>query len=77
MSLFRPFLSKAASYSQHGSDTTLSHPISEENRMHLIRVPESQIHTYDRQMSVISEYNAQNVQERFINLLRSSIDSKV
>jgi hypothetical protein len=27
---------------------------SEENRMHLLRVPESQIHTYDRQMSVIS-----------------------
>jgi hypothetical protein len=35
---------------------------SEENRMHLLRVPESQIHTYDRQMSVISQYNAQNVQ---------------
>jgi hypothetical protein len=35
---------------------------SKENRMHLIRVPESQIHTYDIQMSVISQYNAQNVQ---------------
>jgi hypothetical protein len=40
----------------------MSDPFSEENRMHLIRVLESQIHTYDRQMSVISLYNTQNVQ---------------
>jgi hypothetical protein len=40
---------------------------SEENRMHLICVPGSQFHTYDRLMSVISQNNAQNVQKRFIN----------
>jgi hypothetical protein len=40
---------------------------SEENRMHLICVPESEFHTYDRLMSVISQNNAQNVQKIFIN----------
>jgi hypothetical protein len=40
---------------------------SEENRMHLICVPGSQFHTYDRLMSVISQDIAQNVQKRFIN----------
>jgi hypothetical protein len=40
---------------------------SVENRMHLICVPRSQFHTYDRLMSVISQDIAQNVQKRFIN----------
>jgi hypothetical protein len=40
---------------------------SKENRMHLICVPWSQFHTYDRLMSVISQNNAQSVQKRFIN----------
>jgi hypothetical protein len=40
---------------------------SEENRLHLICVPGSQFHTYDRLMSVISQDIAQNVQKRFIN----------
>jgi hypothetical protein len=40
---------------------------SVENRMHLICVPGSQFHTYDRLMSVISQDIAQNVQKRFIN----------
>jgi GTP cyclohydrolase II len=40
---------------------------SEENRMHLICVPGSQFHTYDRLMSVMSQNNAQNVQKRFID----------
>jgi hypothetical protein len=40
---------------------------SEENRMHLICVPGLEIHTYDTQMSVISQDIAQNVQKRFIN----------
>jgi hypothetical protein len=40
---------------------------SEESRMHLICVPGSQFHTYDRLMSVISQDIAQNVQKRFIN----------
>jgi hypothetical protein len=40
---------------------------SKENRMHLICVPGSQFHTYDRLMSVISQNNAKNVQKRFIN----------
>jgi hypothetical protein len=40
---------------------------SEENRMHLICVPGSQFHTYDRLMSVISQDIAQNVRKRFIN----------
>jgi hypothetical protein len=35
--------------------------------MHLICVPGSQFHTYDRLMSVISQYIAQNLQKRFIN----------
>jgi hypothetical protein len=35
--------------------------------MHLICVPGSEFHTYDRLMSVISQNNAQNVQKRFIN----------
>jgi hypothetical protein len=35
--------------------------------MHLICVPGSQFHTYDRLMSVISQDIAQNVQKRFIN----------
>jgi hypothetical protein len=35
--------------------------------MHLISVPGSEFHTYDRLMSVISQNNAQNVQKRFIN----------
>jgi hypothetical protein len=35
--------------------------------MHLICVPGSKFHTYDRQMSVISQDIAQNVQKRFIN----------
>jgi hypothetical protein len=34
---------------------------SEENRMHLICVPGSKFHTYDRLMSVISQNNAQNI----------------
>jgi hypothetical protein len=38
-----------------------------ENRMHLICVPGSQFHTYDRLMSVISQDIPQNVQKRFIN----------
>jgi GTP cyclohydrolase II len=40
---------------------------SKENRMHLICVPGSQFHTYDRLMSVISQNNVQNIQKRFIN----------
>jgi hypothetical protein len=40
---------------------------SEENRMHLICVPRSQFHTYDRLMSVISQDIAQNIKKRFIN----------
>jgi hypothetical protein len=40
---------------------------SVENRMHLICVPGSQFHTYDRLMSVISQDTAQNVQKKFIN----------
>jgi GTP cyclohydrolase II len=40
---------------------------SVENRMHLICVPGSQFHTYDRLMSVISQDIAQNVQKKFIN----------
>jgi hypothetical protein len=40
---------------------------SEENQMHLICVPGSEFHTYDRLMCVISQNNAQNVQKRFIN----------
>jgi hypothetical protein len=40
---------------------------SVENRMHLICVPGSQFHTYDRLMSVISQDIAQDVQKRFIN----------
>jgi hypothetical protein len=40
---------------------------SVENRMHLICVPGSQFHTYDRLMSVISQDIAQKVQKRFIN----------
>jgi hypothetical protein len=36
---------------------------SEENRMHLLCVPGSQFHTYDRLMSVISQNNAQIVQK--------------
>jgi hypothetical protein len=40
---------------------------SVENRMHLICVPGSQFHTYDRFMSVISQDVAQNAQKRFIN----------
>jgi hypothetical protein len=40
---------------------------SVENRMHLICVPGSQFHTYDRLMSVISQDIAKNVQKRFIN----------
>jgi hypothetical protein len=39
----------------------------EENRMHLICVPGSKFHTYDRLMSVISQDIAQNIQKRFIN----------
>jgi hypothetical protein len=35
--------------------------------MHLICVPGSQFHTYDRLMSVISQDIAQNVQKRVIN----------
>jgi GTP cyclohydrolase II len=45
----------------------MSHPFSEENRMHLICVPGSEFHTCDRLMSVISQNNAQNIQKRFIN----------
>jgi hypothetical protein len=37
---------------------------SEENRLHLICVPGSQFHTYDRLMSVISQNNAQIVQKK-------------
>jgi hypothetical protein len=44
------------------SRNSVSHPFSEESRMHLIHVPELQVHINDRQMSVISQYNAQNVQ---------------
>jgi GTP cyclohydrolase II len=40
---------------------------SEENRMHLICVLGSEFHTYDRQMSVISQDIAQNVKKRFMN----------
>jgi hypothetical protein len=40
---------------------------SEENRMHLICVPGSQFHTYNRLMSVISQDIAQNIQKRFLN----------
>jgi GTP cyclohydrolase II len=40
---------------------------SVENRMHLICVPGTQFHTYDRLMGVISQNIAQNVQKRFIN----------
>jgi hypothetical protein len=35
--------------------------------MHLICVPRSEFHTYDRKMIVISQDIAQNVQKRFIN----------
>jgi hypothetical protein len=37
---------------------------SVENRMHLICVPGSQFHTYDRLMSVISQDNAQKRTEK-------------
>jgi hypothetical protein len=48
------------------------------NRMHLICVPGSQFHTYDRLMSVISQDIAQNVQKRFINFYYTHEgDSKV
>jgi hypothetical protein len=39
----------------------------EENRMHLICVPGSEFHTYDRLMSVISQNNAKNIQKRVIS----------
>jgi hypothetical protein len=45
----------------------MSHMFFRRNRMHLICVPGSEIHTYDRQMGVISQYIAQNVRKRFIN----------
>jgi hypothetical protein len=51
---------------------------SVENRMHLICVPGSQFHTYDKLMSVISQDIAQNVQKgllTFITLTR--VDMKV
>jgi hypothetical protein len=35
--------------------------------MHLICVPRSKFHTYDRLMSVISQDITQNIQKRFIN----------
>jgi hypothetical protein len=35
--------------------------------MSLICVPGSEFHTYDRQMSVVSQNNTQNEQKRFIN----------
>jgi hypothetical protein len=35
--------------------------------MHLICVPGSEFHTYDRLMTVISQNNAQNVQKIFVN----------
>jgi hypothetical protein len=50
-----------------GSDSQCHTRFSVENRMHLICVPGSQFHTYDRLMSVISQDIAQNVQKRFIN----------
>jgi hypothetical protein len=40
---------------------------SEENRMHLICVPGSQFHTYDRHMSVISQTMLKSYRKRFIN----------
>jgi hypothetical protein len=40
---------------------------SEENRMHLICVPGSEFHTYDRLITVISQDIAQNVKKMFIN----------
>jgi hypothetical protein len=50
-----------------GDYCVVSHPFFKENRMHLICVPGSQFHTYDRQMSVISQDIAQNIHKRFIN----------
>jgi hypothetical protein len=51
----------------------LSHPFFKENRMHLICVPGSKFHTYDRQMSVISQDIVQNVQKRFINFYYTNV----
>jgi hypothetical protein len=51
---------------------------SEENRMHLICVPGSQFHTYDRLMNVISQDIAQTYRKgllTFITLMR--VDTKV
>jgi hypothetical protein len=41
-------------------------------------MPGSEFHTYDRQMSVISQNNTQNVQKRFINFITlMRVDTKV
>jgi hypothetical protein len=46
--------------------------------MHLICVPGSQFHTYDRLMSVISQDIAQNIQKRFIKFITlKRVDTKV
>jgi hypothetical protein len=51
---------------------------SEENLMHLIFVPGSEFHTYDRQMNVISQDIAQNVHKRFIDFITlMMVDMKV
>jgi hypothetical protein len=47
----------------------LSHPFFEENRMHLICVPGSEFHTYDRLMSVISENNAQTYKKDLLTFI--------
>jgi hypothetical protein len=50
---------------------------SEENRMHLICVLESEFHTYDRLMSVISQNNSQNVQKSLLTFITHTRHYKV
>jgi hypothetical protein len=59
--------SSAASSGLDLEDTACHTRFSVENRMHLICVPGSQFHTYDRLVSVISQNITQNVQKRVIN----------
>jgi hypothetical protein len=54
----------SASYQDIYNDIYCHTRFFRRNRMHLICVPGSEFHTYDRLMSLISLNNAQNIQEK-------------